>query len=134
MKAWTTKALALAEEAGRFDVAAIEIGKLLAYAPTDADDGVWPDTAVRELVEELKSPELERSVVTELFNKRGVHTRAIDAGGAQERVLAKAASEAASHLEKEWPRTAALMRSNERQWLDLADREDRSVAERRISF
>lgn len=134
MKAWTTKALALAEEAGRFDVAAVEIGKLLAYAPTDADDGVWPDTAVRELVEELKSPELERSVVTELFNKRGVHTRAIDAGGAQERVLAKAASEAASHLEKEWPRTAALMRSNERQWLDLADREDRSVAERRISF
>lgn len=132
MHNWAQSALALAGEKRRRDVAAMEIGKLLAYAPADKLDDVWPAREVRELIETLEDDELEAGLVIELFNKRGVHARPFDGGGASERALAQAAASAADKLQVEWPRTATMMRESARQWAEHAEDEDRRASERRI--
>ncbi len=134
MHSWTQSALALAGEKGRRDVAAMEIGRLLAYAPADKLDEVWPAREVRELIETLGDDELESGLVTELFNKRGVHMRPFEGGGAPERALAQTANSAADALQAEWPRTAMMMRDNAKQWAEHAEAEDRRASERRISL
>ncbi|MEA9574037.1 hypothetical protein [Xanthomonas campestris] len=134
MHAWARSALAIAGEKGRHDVAAREIGKLLAYAPADKLDEVWPAREVRELIETLAVGELESGLVVELFNKRGVHARPFEGGGAPERALAQAATEASDALQAEWPRTAMMMRDNAKQWAEHAEMEDRRASERRISL
>ncbi|WP_223619027.1 hypothetical protein [Lysobacter sp. ESA13C] len=132
MHTWTQSALTLAGDKGRRDVAAMEIGKLLAYAPADKFDEVWPASEVRELIETLQDDELEAGLVIELFNKRGVHSRPFEGGGAPEHALAQAAACAADKLQVEWPRTATMMRESARQWAELAESEDRRASERRI--
>ncbi|WP_426701524.1 hypothetical protein ACPPVV_00465 [Rhodanobacter sp. Col0626] len=134
MRDWIGKAIDLGKKAGRYEVASAEIGKLLAYAPIDPDDGVWPTRPVRDAVEELANSKLESSLVIELFNKRGVHSRPIDGGGEQERALAEESSQAADQLQHKWPRTADMLRENAQQWLRHAEREDRRAAERRIGL
>lgn len=131
---WIGIAIDLATRVGRYEVASAEIGKLLAYAPTDTDDGVWPAKPVRDAIEELANSELESSLVIELFNKRGVHSRSIDGGGEQERALSEKSSQAADQLQHKWPRTAGMLRENAKQWLRHAEREDRRAAERRIGL
>ena len=131
---WIGNAIDLATKVGRYEVASAEIGKLLAYAPTDPDDGVWPAKPVRDAIEELANSELETSLVIELFNKRGVHSRPIDGGGEQERAFAESSSRAAAQLQHKWPRTAGMLRENAKQWLRHAEREDRRAAERRIQL
>lgn len=131
---WIGKAIDLGKKAGRYEVASAEIGKLLAYAPIDPDDGVWPTRPVRDAIEELANSELESSLVIELFNKRGVHSRPIDGGGEQERALAEKSSQAAEQLQHKWPRTAGMLRENAERWLRHAEREDRRAAERKIGL
>lgn len=134
MHEWARTALALAGEKGRHDVAAREIGKLLAYAPADRLDKIWPAREVRQLIEALAVGELESGLVIELFNKRGVHTRPFEGGGSPERALAQAATDASDALQSEWPRTARMMRDNAKQWAEHAEIEDRHASERRISL
>lgn len=134
MHAWARSVLTLAGDKGRRDVAAMEIGKLLAYAPADKFDDVWPAREVRELIETLENEELEASLVIELFNKRGVHARPFEGGGALERKLSQVAVSVADALQTEWPRTAMMMRESARQWAEHADAEDRRASERRISL
>ena len=66
----------------------INIGHVLAYAPK-SPDGIWPDVAVREIIEEIASIELERAIQTGVYNKCPVVTKLIDQGGVQERQLAQ---------------------------------------------
>ena len=132
MLGWARAALQMAAKAGRHDVASREIGKLLAYAPADKIDEVWPAREVRELIETLENEEVEVGVVIELFNKRGVHARPIDGGGAPERELAQAATSAADALQAEWPRTSKMMRDNAKQWTRHAEAEDQRASEKRI--
>jgi len=134
MLSWAQAVLVLAKKHGRYEVAAGEIGKLLAYAPDDVIDGIWPVRQVRDLIEELSNPELESRIITELFNKRGVHWAPMDGGGSQERELAMTSNKAADALQVEWPRTAEMLRKNAKQWLHHAEWEDRRAAERRITL
>lgn len=132
MLAWAQAALKIAKKNGRHDVAAMEIGKLLAYAPVDMTDGIWPAREVRDLIEILANDELESGLITELFNKRGVHIRPTGGSSAQERELAATSSNAADALQTEWPRTATMLRMNAKQWTHQADWEDRRASESRI--
>jgi hypothetical protein len=132
LSAWVEDVLMRARTVGREGVALREIGKLLAYAKPDGSDGVWPESGVRRLIECLASPELERAVVLELFNKRGVHVRSIDGGGDQERELAAAASAGAEALQAHWPRTAEMLRENAAQWRNHADWEDREAERNKL--
>ena len=61
---------------------------MLSASPHDPD-GTWPCAAIREVIEDLKSPELERGFRVGVRNGRGEVMKAPSAGGAAERTLAE---------------------------------------------
>ncbi len=82
---WVIKVRQSCAELGREEIADVCLGKLLAKAPK-GDDGVWPNEAVREVMEELKSENMSIGACTSLYNARGPYWRR--EGGDQERELA----------------------------------------------
>ncbi|QNH10755.1 hypothetical protein [Xanthomonas sp. SI] len=131
---WIGTVLEAAQVVNRGKVAASEIGKLLAYAPDDSNDGIWPCRQVRSVIEALENEEMEAGIVLELFNKRGAHWRPSDGSGSPERELAAASNETARQLASIWPRTAGLLRANAKQWTRHAEWYDQRAAEDRISL
>lgn len=131
---WVNAVLDLARQVGRGKMAASEIGKLLAYAPNDTDDGLWPHRQLRYVIDELENDCVESGIILELFNKRGAHWRPADGSGSPERELAAASEAAAKLLTSEWPRTAGLLRANAMQWIRHAEWYDQRAAEQRISL
>lgn len=129
---WVQQVLQFAQQAGRLQSAEREVGKLLAYSSVDPQDQLWPSAPVRGVIEALANTDVEQAVVIELFNKRGVHTRPHEGGGAPERELANQANATAQALQAQWPRTAHVLRDSAQGWLDYAEREDRRAAEKRI--
>jgi hypothetical protein len=88
LRTWVEQARAGLREARRLRVGDGFIGKILAASPADPD-GAWPCLAVRELLEALQSPEIERGMRTEIFNSVGVTSRGVLQGGDQERAGAE---------------------------------------------
>lgn len=131
LKAWIAEARTQAAERDRAVVGDLQIGRILAYTPTD-EDGAWPHHVVRNIIEELGSEDIERGIATELFNKRGVYRKAVFEGGAQEQVLAQEARGWARVAAVEWPRTARLLEDVSKQWQDKATREDESAEEDKL--
>lgn len=87
-------------------------------------DGLWPDIAVREVIEEVASKQMERAIATGVFNKRGVVTKLIGEGGVQERELAETYHFYAIVLADSYPRTAAMLRSIADRYTSHAHGED----------
>ena len=109
--------------ASRGTVGDLRIGQILAFAPSGAD-GVWPDTAVRDLIDDLGNEDIERGIETGVFNQRGVVSRSLTAGGVQERRLAETYRGYADALNDGWPRTAAMLRRISDTYASWARRED----------
>jgi hypothetical protein len=109
LRTWVSEARRLLAESGRRAVGDIVIGEVLAYLPAE-DDGLWPPSPVRDLVEDLASTELETGLRTGKFNSRGIVTRGPLSGGEQERVLARQFRRWAERVADQWPRTGALLR------------------------
>lgn len=112
LRTWVMRARELAAKCGQSkvaDIADIYIGYSLAFSPTDSD-GVWPHVAVRDLLEELANPVIERNWRTQTFNNRGVTVRLSTDGGEQERILVKQYDDYARQIGDRWPRTAAVLR------------------------
>jgi addiction module HigA family antidote len=86
LRAWVKAVRDACEGLGRLEVADVNIGELVAHAPTGTD-GVWPCEPVRDVLEEFHSDAMLRGVHTGQFNARGAHWRG--EGGAQERELAE---------------------------------------------
>jgi hypothetical protein len=82
---WVEVVRKLCSELDRSEIADVCLGKLLASA-SGGKDGVWPNEAVRDVMEDLQSEEVSRGAHTGLYNARGVHWRG--EGGGQERELA----------------------------------------------
>jgi len=74
------------------------------------DDGAWPHPAVRDVIENAESTELERAFELGVYNGRGVVTRAWNEGGAQETALADRYQSFARTIADRSPRTATLLR------------------------
>lgn len=129
LKTWVDDALKRLKDADRVEVGAIHIGHVLSYAPADPD-GAWPCEAVRELLEELQNEQIEDGLRTQIFNNRGTTTRSPEAGGDQERALAKKYKESASAFAGRWPRIASVLRDLAKTYEHDARRFD-SEAERR---
>jgi hypothetical protein len=105
--AWVRRARELAAEAQRTHPADSKIGAVLRHVPPGTD-GHWPHEAVRDLLEELQSDELENGMAIEVMNSRGVVTRGPN-GGQQEREIAAVHVAAAQALSARWPRAAAML-------------------------
>ncbi len=109
LRAWVMQAREFAAESGRTEAADLYIGHAFAFSPTDPD-GIWPHQAVRDLIEELANPVIERGWHTQIFNNRGVTARMLTDGGEQERILVEQYQNDARHIGDQWPRTAAVLR------------------------
>lgn len=109
LKNWVLQARTACQESGRCKIGDTEIGIILAYSP-QAPDETWPDVAVREIIEELSSREIEKWIELSVYNKRGVYCKSIGEGGLQERELAETYRNYAIAVAYTHPRTAALLR------------------------
>jgi hypothetical protein len=79
---------------------------------------------VRDAVERIGSETLERGIVNGIYNNRGVTSRAVGAGGEQERDLANKYHRYASALADKWPRTSRLLKALGDRYLKEARNED----------
>lgn len=131
---WVKKVRELASQKDRADIADQVIGKLLAYAGIDPEDGAWPHKAVRELLEELASTQIERGISIEQFNKRGVFSKAMFEGGNQERELAEQWRQWANTVGSRWHRTFSLLNAVAADWESYAKREDERAEQDRLKF
>ena len=81
LKAWVTEVRRLAEENDRLAVAESRIGALLAHAPDDPLDKLWPHSVVRSCLEAWRSDSIEHGMLIERINMRGVTSRRPRDGG-----------------------------------------------------
>jgi hypothetical protein len=86
----------------------VYIGRILSLANAGGD-GVWPEKAVRDLIEEMKKDHLENGIISGVHNKRGVTSRGLFDGGSLERQIAVRYRTWADAVKFKWPRTAALL-------------------------
>lgn len=104
--AWITQARERFGQLARRRVGDSQIGQLLGRTIVGAD-GIWPNEAVRDALEQCGGEDLLRGVEIGLFNSRGVVWRA--PGGTQERALAAKYRGFAAQLQATHPVTARLL-------------------------
>jgi transcriptional regulator with XRE-family HTH domain len=107
---WVRRARKLCDESGHSDIGDIQIGKILAHAPMGSDSA-WPHEAVRSVLDQSGSRHMETGFTTGVLNKRGVWTKNIGDGGAQERSLADGFRRDAEKMKIKSPKAARLLRS-----------------------
>lgn len=126
---WVDQARSLLPERGRLTSGDREIGKVLAYALPDPD-GTSPPRAVRDLLERVRSDELENGLGLGIYNRRGVTSRGMFDGGDQERALAAGYRQQAAGAAA-WPRVRRLLRRLADSYEREARRNDEEAERRR---
>ena len=110
LETWVSEAHRLCDERDRAEIGDEKIGEILANAPIGID-GAWPCEPVRDLLDALSSSEhIGNGFTIGRFNQRGVTSRGIYDGGAQERSLAAEYREYADRCAIKWPFTSNLLR------------------------
>lgn len=133
LEQWVNEALTALEKSDRLEVGEIYIGQILAHAPQDGG-GLGPCEAVRDLIEVIENPRIERGLKTQLFNNRGTTSRSPTAGGDQERALAEEYRAAATRFKNRWPRIAKVLRGLADEYdLDAMRMDDEAERRRRGS-
>jgi hypothetical protein len=123
LRAWVSQAREACHNSGRGKVGDKIIGEVLANAPKGID-GIWPDLAIREIVQESESQYLELGIEIGVHKNRGVWSKSIGDGGIQEREIAQTYQNYASAIADTYPRTAAMLRKIARSYESDAHQED----------
>ncbi|MDZ4347993.1 MAG: helix-turn-helix transcriptional regulator [Xanthomonadaceae bacterium] len=126
LKSWIAEVRDLAHAVGRAEVADREIGQLLSAAPTGAD-GHWPHEAVREALDEFRSQTMANGFVIGKRDRRGVTTRGLRDGGAQEHQLAADYRRSALAMENLYPYSAQALDSLAESYEREAKRHDQDA-------
>lgn len=107
---WFQEARRLNELNGRKRVGDIQIGRMLASS-YNGKDGIWPEEAVRDLIDQTDSRDLESGLHMGKVNSRGVYTKSPADGGRAERERAKQLRSDARKMINRWQRTASVINS-----------------------
>jgi hypothetical protein len=126
---WVRSARRLSSSVNRGAIGDQVIGQVLSGAAPD-EDGLWPPAAVRDVIEETNSRDLELGISIGTHNARGVWSKGIHEGGAQEAAIAERYKRMADQLSARYPRTAQMLRDMAAGYRDEAYRSDQE-AERR---
>jgi hypothetical protein len=108
LQEWVQLARAECKQKNRGKIGDECIGKLLSRSPT-GKDGVWPHEAVRDIIEQCESTNLENGIEMGRYNNRGVTLRAFKNGGKQERDIVENYEKKTSMIKYVWPRTAMML-------------------------
>jgi hypothetical protein len=125
LRAWVDRARAALTDLGRSNSGDELLGRMLARAPVDVDDGIWPARAVRDVIEAAGSRRLASGLVDGHVEARGPTFRGIHDGGGQERRLAHDLRRDADALDVRWPVTARILRDLASTYEQFAQHEDR---------
>jgi hypothetical protein len=109
LSTWVAEARRLCAEAGRAETGDQKIGELLACGPVDAIDGAWPHRAVRQVLASARSKHLDTGFCIGVNNGRGVTSRGLGDGGAQERTEADHYQAWATAIRPNAPHAARLL-------------------------
>lgn len=120
---WVRRARDAVAASGRGVIGDQRIGHVLSGSPGGVD-GAWPHEAVRDVIEEVASAQIERGVEVGIYNSRGVVSKHPTEGGVQERQLAERYAGFAVAIGDRWPRTAAMLRRLADGYRAQARRED----------
>jgi len=123
---WVKKARTLLQESNRSEIGDLQIGEILGTSPL-GDDGLWPHEAVRIVVETVESPEIERGISLQVYNSRGIVSKSLREGGAQERELVRKYTGYADAMNERSPRTAGMLREIARFYESDASSSDTDV-------
>jgi hypothetical protein len=123
LQAWVADVRERASERDRSVIAEQKIGNLLAHAPEDPVDHLWPHHAIRQSLEDWRAEQIELGVINERFNMRGGGFRDPKVGGKPEHELAAQIRDASSRLER-WPRTQGMLLNLARMWEEVAEAGD----------
>jgi hypothetical protein len=131
LNTWVAEARRLCAEAGRAEVGDQKIGELLARGAVDPTDGAWPLGAVRQVLGSARSEHLDTEFCIGVHNGRGVTSRGLRDGGAQERAEADQYEAWAKAIRPSAPHPARLLvrifdddRAQAKHHDDDADRND----------
>ena len=108
--AWVSEVRRLCAEYGRAELGDQYIGQLLSRAPAE-EEGVWPHPSICEAMERIASLQIGQGFYLGVLNGRGVTTRAIGEGGAQERELAAKYRQWAEHRAFDYPYVSSVLES-----------------------
>ena len=132
--AWVVDVRRLCAEYGRAEVGDQYIGQLLSRGPSEKD-GVWPDSAISEAMERIASPQIGQGFNIGVLNGRGVTTRAIGEGGAQERELAAKYRRWAKQHAFDYPYVSSILESTASYYAHQATWEDdRAKVDKRLRY
>jgi hypothetical protein len=124
LRTWVLEARQHLAQTGHTGTGDKKIGAILAHAPADAD-GIWPPEPVRNLIEELESPDLEAGLIDGKI-RADLMFRSPGCGGDAHRAAAAQFSRWAGQVTSQC-RTSALLR------LMAADADERARHEDRFS-
>lgn len=120
---WVTEVRRIAAENDRSAVADNTIGEWLSRCQPDSD-GTWPPAVIAEVLDDDQHEEIRRGFATGVLNNRGVTSRSMDEGGAQERALAALFRNRAAAIADRFPRVAESVKSIALRYENYARRED----------
>ncbi len=124
LRTWVLEARQHLAQTGHTGTGDKKIGAILAHAPAGAD-GIWPPVPVRDLIEELESPDLEAGLIDGKI-RADLMFRSPGCGGDAHRAAAAQFSRWAGQVTSQC-RTSALLR------LMAADADERARHEDRFS-
>lgn len=125
---WSRGALTGLAARGYRESGSEEVARVLVRAPAGFD-GLWPNEAVRGLVEDDDDGSLASHLVDARFNMRGVTSRAVGEGGTLEHDEAADYRAAAARLRADHPRTARMvdrLAYELETWAELLDEDARA--------
>lgn len=124
---WVLEARRLLTDVRRLGIGDEQIGQVLSGASKDPD-GTWPPKVVRDVIEAIRSDDLENGIIVGKYNLRGVTSRAIGEGGIQERAIAQQYEGLATAVEDTAHRTARMLRTMAKSYRSEAAHEDLSAS------
>lgn len=128
LEEWVKEARQRCTQKNRKVIGDEQIGEILSYAPVGKDN-IWPHEAVRDIIEQCASPDIERGIEVGRFNQGGATVRASSAGGEQERKIAEDYASQAEKIKFEFPRTASMLLRLADTYRHQATFEDREILE-----
>ena len=134
LSCWIDRARELCMQSGRTGIGDSKIGQLLSHAPS-GKNGLWPCDAVCEAMERVASRYIGRGFIAGVRNARGMHSRELEEGGDQERVLAAQYRNWAQQRAAEYPYVGSvLMGIADSYDHDAAQEDDESEIDKRLGL